>query len=355
MLQMAIRTMILAHHPFVKALVTALRHQCQVPNGARLLVATSGGPDSVALLRALAAIAPRRPWKLELHVGHVQHHLRAAAAESDAQFVAQLSEQLGLPFERYDLKLIEGPGAGNLEARARDGRYRALLKMARRNGAQSVVTAHHGDDQLETMLMRWLRGSSVRGLRGMPWRRRISAGSDIRLLRPMLGLDRQAVMSLLDELNQPWCVDQTNTDLTRMRARLRQQVVPILREIRPDVARRAVTLGQHLRGVVRLLDEQVKQVAARSTSRPTPGCTVMDRALARQTAPVVLGALIRRILTRAGSERDSLSHRAIDPLLRAICDQQGGRRRFAYSGGVAVTVTARRIEVDTENVNGQCS
>ena len=346
--------MILAHHPFVKALAKALRHQCRVAGASRLLVATSGGPDSVALLRALAAIAPRRQWNLKLHVGHIQHHLRQGAAESDARFVEHLSDELGLPFERSDLDLAGASGAANLEARAREARYRSLREMARRLSAQSVVTGHHGDDQLETMLMRWLRGSSVRGLRGMPWRRRIAPASDIWLLRPMLALDRQAVMALLDDLNQPWCEDQTNADLTRLRARLREQVVPVLRSIRPDVARRSVSLSQHLRGVVRLLDEQAKEAAGRSTSQTSPDCTVIDRVSARQMAPVVLNQVVRTVLTRAGAKRDSLGRRAVDPMLRAIRDSKGGRRRFAFGGGVVVTVTAAEVEVRRARSEG-CS
>ena len=165
----------LPHHPLVRAVAEGLRHHCGVREGARLIVAVSGGADSVALLRALAILAPRRNWNLNLAVGHVQHHLRKRGAEADARFVAALAKKLELPFLRADLEPPR-PAKGNREDWARKERYGALAEMAQAFGASFMVTAHHGDDQLETMLMRLVRGCSVRGLAGMRWRRRL-AGS----------------------------------------------------------------------------------------------------------------------------------------------------------------------------------
>ena len=209
-----------------------------------MIIAVSGGADSVALLRTLAALANRRTWQLKLAVGHIQHHLREEA-EADAQFVAELSDQLDLPFLRTDLDLTQV--RGNLESVARKERYRALRTMAAEFDASSIVTAHHGDDQLETLLMRILRGSSSRGLGCMAWRRKLQPGSPVVLLRPMLAVDRQQVVEFLGDLNQTWCQDHTNADRSRLRARLRHDVIPVLHDVCHDAAAKSVATADHMR------------------------------------------------------------------------------------------------------------
>ncbi len=229
--------------PFVRALATGLRHRGGVHEGDHLLVACSGGADSVALLRALHLLAPRRRWRLRLTVAHVQHHLRGDAAETDAAFVAGLSTQLGLGLVRADIR--PGEAAGNLEANARDQRYAALTRLATQVGARVVATAHHADDQLETLLMALIRGAGPAGLRGIAWSRPLEG--EITLLRPVLGATARQARDLLETLNQPWREDATNQDPDRTRARLRQAVLPVLRDLNPGAALNALRTSDRLR------------------------------------------------------------------------------------------------------------
>ncbi|MFK7789287.1 MAG: tRNA lysidine(34) synthetase TilS, partial [Phycisphaeraceae bacterium] len=154
------------YHPLVRSVARALRERCDVEPSSAIVVACSGGADSVALLRALAMLAPRRKWQLRVIVGHINHHLRNEA-DDDAAFVEALAGVLSLPFARRDIRPADLPG--NLEANARDLRYQSLAEIAKEHGASLIATAHHADDQLETLLMRMLRGSSVAGLRGIAW------------------------------------------------------------------------------------------------------------------------------------------------------------------------------------------
>lgn len=231
-----------AYHPLVRAIVTGLRRPCGVDEAAAIVVAVSGGADSVALLRALHALASRRTWRLRLIVGHVQHHLRDAA-ERDAHFVAALADQLRLPCERLDIHPLHH--GGNVEATARRQRYAALARIAQRHGAGFIATAHHADDQLETMLMRLVRGTGPRGLRGIAWRRAVAPG--VELIRPMLRATHAQAMDYLAQLRQPWREDESNADRTRLRARVRAEIVPVLRAMHPRVALHAVALGDQLR------------------------------------------------------------------------------------------------------------
>ncbi|MEM1109338.1 MAG: tRNA lysidine(34) synthetase TilS [Planctomycetota bacterium] len=230
--------------PLVRAAAHGLRHRCGVLEGDRIMVACSGGADSVALLRALYLLHDRRKWNLTLTVAHVQHHLRSPeAAEGDAAFVEALARQLGLKHARRDI--TPGEAAGNVEANAREQRYAALVEMAAEVNASYVATAHHADDQLETLLMAILRGTTAKGLRGIAWQRPLS--EKVTLIRPMLNVTHIEAIELLNSLDQPWREDTTNLDKSRTRARLRHEVLPVLRELRPSVARKAVELGDHLR------------------------------------------------------------------------------------------------------------
>lgn len=358
---MPTRPMIPAHHPFVKAVARSLRRRCGVGPldrpGTRLIVAVSGGADSVALLRAVAALAVRRRWRMEPAVGHIQHHLRPEA-EGDAGFVAELAGRLGLPFVRADVD--PSVSQGNLEADARRARYAALADMADRLDARYVVTAHHGDDQLETVLMRLLRGSSVRGLSAMAWRRRLLPDRPTVLIRPMLAVDRGMVTRFLDDLGQPWQHDHTNDDVSRLRARLRRDVLPVLRDIRPDAPAQAVSQADHLRQISRWLDTTIGQAESTVTTEGVtdqrPGDPMLsiseidrERARALPGGPVLLTGVLRGVLGRLDVDSDKLGNRALGPIVRAIRDTQGGQRRFELSGGVHVVVDRQTVRIQKQS------
>jgi tRNA(Ile)-lysidine synthase len=330
-----------ARHPLVKAVAASLRGPCGVVRrsggpDASVLVAVSGGAESTAMLRAMHLLSRRRGWRLRLVVGHVQHHLRPEA-ESEADFVASLAEHLHLPMVRRDI----APAAkgGNLEDAARRLRYAALADMAADMGDEAeagfVAAAHHGDDQLETLLMRLIRGSGVRGLSGMAWRRRLAPGSDTRLIRPMLGVDRATVLDFLRTIDQRWCEDASNADGSRWRARLRRDVLPVLRDLRGDAAAKATAAADHLCEIRRM-------IAAQAAALPQEQ---LPRDMARTLAPPVLAAWLRRQLRAAGVAADRLGRAKLNAVLRAVRDNAGGVRRFAMGRNMAVRVTRSTIMV----------
>jgi len=336
------------YHPLVKAIVRALRRRCGVGAGAKLLVAVSGGADSVALLRALAVIAPRRTWQLELVVGYAQHNLRPAEeGEQDSFLVRGLADELGLPLLRADLDVATT--GDNVEAAARRQRYEALADMAESCGASFVATGHHGDDQLETVLMRLLRGASVKGMAGIAWRRPLT-GSKAALIRPMLATDRAMVGNFLEVIGQPWREDRTNTDLSRWRARLRHDVLPVLRQIRPDAAQKAVQLAEHMTEAWHVLAEAIGNAVG--CVDVGDGVAVIDRGEARSMPRVVLTGVLRRLLSDAGTAKDKLGRRNVSPIVRAIRDTKGGCRTFDLGAGGKVTIT--RTEVRIESLPSDC-
>ena len=335
---MATSPIIAEHHPFVKEIARGLRRRCGVNPGDHVMVAVSGGADSVALLRAMAILAPRHKWRLTLTAAHVQHHLRDDA-EADAEFVRDLAAALDTPFVRRDI--APAKAAGNLESSARRARYAALRCAAVDAGARLVATAHHADDQLETVLMRLLRGTGVRGMRGIAWRRPLRSGDDppVALIRPMLACTRDTARDFLDAIDQPWREDHTNNDVTRTRARLRHEVLPILLDMQPASPRKAVAFAEQMRDLHALVEAQVDALLDEHGTRSLP------RRAAREAPRAVLTAYVRRVLVVAGVPTDRLGSGTVSAIARAARDTRGGRRTFDLSQGITAVVTADAVEI----------
>ncbi|MBL4701459.1 MAG: tRNA lysidine(34) synthetase TilS [Phycisphaeraceae bacterium] len=335
------RTIIPPRHPFVKAIVDGLAHHCDVASGQILLLAISGGADSVALLRAMTAIAQRRRWKLQLVVGHVQHHLRDEA-EDEAHFVQALATSLNLPYIRRDLDI---PKTGNTEALARTQRYDALRSMAKTHHCTAIVTAHHGQDQLETLLMRLLRGSGLRGLAAMSWQRPLT--DDIRLLRPMLAASRELVLEFLNHIKQSWCEDPSNTDITRLRARLRQTVIPELLNIRPDLPQQIVTTTNQIQAVNDLLDTQCQHAmtACQSSKTASQGVLQYNRKALKALDPTLQNMVLRQILLDAGLGADRIGANQLQQFGKMIRDQDGSTRQMKFGPQIQITLNRTNLMI----------
>ncbi|MFQ5601277.1 MAG: tRNA lysidine(34) synthetase TilS [Candidatus Krumholzibacteriia bacterium] len=206
-------------HPLARRVSECLRERCRVPDGTPILVGVSGGSDSVALLRLLVEIAPKH--RLHLQVAHFDHRLRPGSAD-DARFVRKLALDLGLEPHTEAWSQPE-PG----EDAARRARHAFLERTARRLGCPVIALGHQIEDQIETVLMRLGRGTGLRGLLGIPWRRS-TAGADI--VRPLLECRRATLADYLESIHQAWREDPSNEDRALQRNRLRHEVLPVLEE-----------------------------------------------------------------------------------------------------------------------------
>lgn len=323
--------------------LTSGRDERRVGRGEATLVACSGGADSTALLLALAS-ATRA-----LVVGHVVHDLRPRAdVEADRDAVRALAAALELPFLSAEVRVAGFPG--NAEGHARGARYQALAELAERAGVSFVATAHQADDQLETILMRLLRGAGPSGLRGVLRRRMLREDPPVIVVRPMLGVDRSASEKLCRAAGVAWRTDATNTDLSRTRNRLRAEVVPRLRALRGDVAHRAVNLGEVFQDVTSLIRDDVDEIWPQACRLPAAGgCgpgLAWRRTMLAARPTLVLGEIVRRAKDRLarGVGRDRLGSAQLGPIVRAVQDQCNDPRYFELPG-VIVRVTSHAVEI----------
>ncbi|MFQ6046432.1 MAG: tRNA lysidine(34) synthetase TilS [Gemmatimonadales bacterium] len=280
------------------------------------LVAVSGGPDSVALLDVMARLAP--DFGLELGVAHVDHGIAADSARVGAA-VSELAAHYGMPFHCRRLEL----GSGASETKAREARYAALRALQAATEARYVVLGHHADDQLETVLLRFLRGSGVAGLAGM------SVKGEQGLVRPLLGFGRDELREWLKQAERergfqvPVHHDPANVDERHERSWLRHRVVPVLRE------RFGSELSERLSGVARhaASERRAWRALLRELSelefRDDRGVIEVARAPLEKYDKVLSQALLRALGREVGLV---VGPKTSARLLRFVLSAQSGRR-----------------------------
>lgn len=228
----------------VRSVRDALRRS-GLRRGARVVVAVSGGQDSMALLYALQDVAAESD--LELHAAHLNHGLRGADSDGDADFVQRSCEGLDISCTvgREDVSAFRRSEKLSLEEAGRRMRYQFLARVARQRGADCAAVGHTSDDQAETVLMHLVRGSGLAGLRGMDYMSQLKLpGVELKLLRPLLGVSRRETGAFCDELGIQPRLDRSNQSTRFIRNRLRLEALPELERINPAVKDSLVRLSR---------------------------------------------------------------------------------------------------------------
>lgn len=238
-----------------RALESAVERSNVFRPGECVLLACSGGSDSVALASIAAALT--RPLKLRLTIGHVNHATRPSAWQDEA-VVLRVGAALGLPVKVAALPALAG------EAALRDARYEQLGRMASDAGCSAIATGHQAEDQTETVLLALFRGTGLEGLAGMPARRALTTGVDV--IRPLLRYERSALQHHVHEAHLPYAVDPTNAD-RRFRRNAVRAALAALRPSFPGldgaVARAAGLVSDELDGTDASALRQVVRAALR--------------------------------------------------------------------------------------------
>ncbi|MEM1448952.1 MAG: tRNA lysidine(34) synthetase TilS [Planctomycetota bacterium] len=288
-------------------------------------IALSGGADSVYVLQLIARADPR-PRALAIHV---DHGLRGEESRADAEFCARTCARLGVPFARRVVDL--DPDASDLEARAREARYRALAEEATAAGIDVLLTGHHEDDAVETLLMRWMRGTDMAGLAGL--RRetvlgashgKTEAGRPLCVLRPLVGMRREEVRSALRREGIAWREDSSNAAERFTRNRVRHEVLP---QIEAECGSEGVDQFFEFARAVESFEEELAdrtahitwqpvahEAARRPASMPDVGGRVPREQLSDLSAPLLRRALGRLVGEGTGRRptRDQLQRLSDD-------------------------------------------
>ena len=197
-----------------------IERESLLPSGSNLILCVSGGSDSIALLHLCHQL--NRLFRWQLHILHFHHGLREESDE-EARFVRDLSQRLNLEFQLRTTRDFQSETSG-LQEKARNWRQTEALKLREEIRADSILTAHHSEDQLETWLLKWLRGAHLSGLQGM-------SRSDPPFIRPLLDFRKNMLSDFLKENGFEWREDASNQDSKYMRNRVRNELLPLLRTL----------------------------------------------------------------------------------------------------------------------------
>jgi tRNA(Ile)-lysidine synthase len=309
--------------------VKGVKRQGLFHPGQRVGVAVSGGPDSVLLLHFMRDLALE--WGITLAVVHFNHHLRGAESDADEGFVRDLAGSMGIAFisGEADVAGVARQKKRNLEATARELRYRFFFSLVEQGRLEKVVTAHTANDQAETVLLRFLRGAGTRGLSG------IYPVLEGKVARPFLDVTRAEVMRELEARQLAFRLDSTNLDSRWRRNKIRQELLPLLeREFNPAIIPLLKSHAERARDDDAFLEQQARERSHPWRVREGGEEKIPVRAL-QGLAPAIQRRVLRQMLqsVRQGLEGVGYSH--IEGLLRFATTAPSGRSFLLPGGAVA--------------------
>ena len=283
----------------------------------RVLVAVSGGPDSVCLLAVLRSLSA--DLGISLHVAHLDHMFRGEESEAEARFVADLAAKLDIPatIDKIDVPAFCRERGLSSQAGAREARYAFFARVAREMGVSRIATGHTASDQAETFLLRLIRGAGVSGLAAIPPMRDA-------VIRPLLEITREEVLDYLRSNNLSFVSDSSNAKPVYTRNRIRMDVLPALRQFNPRIIEALASEAALLRDE----DEAMKRYCAKIASAVL--VQEKDSIIVRRTEFNVLQPALRRRLLRmiaglAEVDPSGLSSVQIDEALAFMADALTGR------------------------------
>ena len=314
------------------------RHRMLAP-GDHVLVAVSGGPDSVALLHALLRLAPA--WPVHLSVAHLHHGLRGAAADADACRVAELARRLGLPWitDRVDTAAEARHGKLSLETAGRRLRYGFLSAAADRAGCRRIALGHQRNDNAELVLMNLIRGTGPLGLAAMPPLR------DDRYIRPLLEIDRRQILDFLGAIGADYSEDETNRHLNHTRNWVRQVLLPLIaNQANPAIVSALNRTAAIFRDEESWLASITQRLFSTALQCQEPGRVVLDASVLRALAPAARRRVLRCALVCVHPDRHSIRWAHIEAIA-ALLTAAPGQRRLHLPHRIEVLGEWHRIEL----------
>lgn len=295
----------------------------------KLVIGVSGGPDSMALLNLLLGLNQQLNWNLDLHVAHLNHKLRPQEAEEDAAFVQAAADahSLACTIQSSDVAALAEVEGQSTEEIGRRERYEFYERVCLQAGSKMIALAHQSDDNAETILQRILRGTGVRGLAGIPRTRRLSPGSEITVVRPILRRSRDWVMAYLADEGIPYREDVTNLSNEPLRNRIRNKILPDLAaDVNPQVKEALNRLGEQAQWAAEYLKETVERTfATLIVSRNDQVLTINADALGRKSR-IVQTEIIRLAYRSFGLGEQDLAFTHLRAAFDLLADPASGRQ-----------------------------
>jgi len=312
--------------------------------GQGILLAASGGRDSMALLHGMAQLR-RFSGSTAIVVAHLNHGLRGDISRGDAELVRSTSERLGVPVVISECATgeLQASSKGSLEESARNARYEFLRRTAIEHGLSFVATAHHAGDQAETVLHNIVRGTGVRGLRGIQQQRPL--GDSVTLIRPLLTISPDLIDRFVAEQQIVFGNDATNANSEFTRNRIRHQLLPTLRaDFNPQADAALIRLSQQSAEMIDCLDALADQILDRSLLEQTPAVCRLDRELLRPWPEPLIRHAMTVLWSRCGWPRQKMTTEHWTRLAEIIVE--GIEQSMDLPGRIRLSCSGRVVRIE---------
>lgn len=307
-----------------KRILRFIKEHGLVTGGHTLLVGVSGGPDSTSLLHALVNI--KGSLGIKLHVAHLNHLLRGAESDADAEYVSRAAQNLGIPatIEQRDVKGYRAQRRCSLEEAAREVRYAFFAEVAQAMGADTAAVGHNADDQIETILMHLVRGAGLSGLRGMQplsiWRS--PHGFQLRIIRPLLDVSRAETESYCagHGLAPRW--DSSNRSPAHLRNRIRLELIPLLQSYNPNIGAALLRMARAATADHEFWQQEISRVWDDIVREEANGIALDNKAFS-SLPPALKRHLLRATLERLLGGFEEIRSVHIENLMKAMTRPPG--------------------------------
>ena len=294
-------------HVFEETVERFIIDENLIPAGARVLLGISGGADSMAMLNAMFELGKNRRFDLTLFVAHINHQLRGELANRDEAMVIAQAIAMGIKFEtaRIDVKNFAQANSLSIETAARLLRREALIQIADKFGCGIIATAHHKNDNAETLIHRLKRGTGYRGLAGIWPSRKFGAKT---FIRPLLGVSRNNIIDYVGAANIPFSHDHTNEDTTITRNFIRHKLLPTLQaQASGDLSEELFALSIHARGLAMLLEKHARTIWQQAALVESKSTISLDRKILMPLSEPLKIEVLRMAITKLGVGEQDLT------------------------------------------------
>ena len=314
----------------IKKIEKTIVHHNMLDHGDRVLVAVSGGPDSVVLLDVMDGM--KEALSLDLVVAHFDHGLRPDADESETRFTASLAASRNLPFVAKKALSPMGKNGSNLEEEARNHRYKFLEHAKKTHTAQKIALGHTLDDQAETVIMRLLRGSGPTGLSGIPPVR------DHHIIRPLIDITREEIRQYIADRKLRHIIDPSNSEKRHLRNRIRLDLLPQLKTYQPEIVHILGQTAGIMREENRWLETEAKRWIKGTVQVRKTGEHVVPLQAFTELAEALQGQVVRQIVKGVKGELRRISLRHIDAV-KSLAQGKRPQGRLNLPNGLWVKKT----------------
>jgi tRNA(Ile)-lysidine synthase len=336
-----------SQQPTLEQRLLGFTRQHQLVSGdEKLLVAVSGGPDSVCLLHILVKL--QEELKAKLHVAHLNHQLRGAESEADADYVSDLARQWGIPatIERQDVKSYQARQRLSLEEAAREVRYRFLTQLAGPIGADRVAVGHTRDDHIETILMHLIRGAGTRGLRGLqPYTEWKSKTGSLIIIRPLLEISHQETEDYCRQHKLAPRLDASNLSLSPLRNRIRHQLLPLLQSYNPRIAEALLRTGDIASDDIDFVDKEIARLWNRIAQQRRE-TVILDKKRFDQLPSTLKRYLLKASVEKLLGSAKDIEMRHIEEMMSALGKPAG--KRLSLPGGLTFSLGYDQYQLATD-------